>query len=156
WETAILTSQVEEFRPDVILVCDVAYLPAETILKLKPHTRLLVGEMAYPVPKGTDLSAYGLIISAAPHYVEWIRNAGIKSNFLALGFEASVLDRLGTPAKSDDAVFIGSVSKYHERRAKLLEAVNRRVPLTCWGYGGDSLPEESSLRVHDPIWGYDM
>jgi spore maturation protein CgeB len=156
WERTILISQVEAFQPEVVVICDVAYLPYETIRKIRSHTRLLVGEMAYPVPKGTNLSAFDLILSAAPHFVESIRNAGIKSEFLPLGFEASILDRLDSEEKTHDAVFIGSVSSYHEQRARLLEEVNRRVPLTCWGYGGGSLAQRSSLRVHDPIWGYDM
>src|SRR5438128_7013923 len=70
WELRVLAVQVEAFQPDVIFICDVVYLPSEFLLQLRKRARLLVGEMAYPIPKGTDLSAFDLILSAAPHYVE--------------------------------------------------------------------------------------
>jgi len=157
-ETKIVAAQVQAFRPDVIFVCDVAYLPPEFLLQLKKKARLLVGEMAYPIPKGTDLGAFDLLLSAAPHFVERIRAAGIPSELFRLGFESSILQRLGHQDKTAGAVFIGSVSGHHLERIQLLEEVSRKVPLSCWGAGADSLPPDSSLRdkVKPPLWGYAM
>ena len=143
WETKVVAAQVQAFRPDVIFVCDVIYLPREFLLKLKNGTRLLVGEMAYPIPKGMDLGAFDLLLSAAPHYVERIRAAGIDSELFRLGFESSILQRLGNQPTTEGAVFIGSVSGYHQERIQLLEEVSRKVPLSCWGAGAESLPPDS-------------
>ncbi|MDX6290616.1 MAG: hypothetical protein QOH42_2415 [Blastocatellia bacterium] len=158
FETKVVAAQVQAFRPDVIFVCDVVYLPREFLLQLKKNTRLLVGEMAYPIPKGTDLGAFDLLLSAAPHFVERIRAAGIDSELFRLGFESSILPRLGRQEKTAGAVFIGSVSAHHQERKQLLEEVSRRVPLLCWGAGAESLPPDSSLRgkVQPPLWGYAM
>jgi hypothetical protein len=159
WESEVVTAQVEAFKPDVLFICDVLYLPPDFLLQLKQKQGLLlVGEMAYPIPPGIDLSPFDLILSAAPHYVDRIRNAGIRSELFRLGFEASILQRLGAEQKTEDAVFIGSVSGYHQQRMQLLEEVNRRTSLSCWGSGTETLPEDSALRgkVRPPLWGLDM
>jgi hypothetical protein len=158
WELKVLDAQVEAVQPDIIFICDVLYLPSEVHDRLKEKTRLLVGEMAYPIPKGLDLRAFDLILSAAPHYVDRIREAGLNAEFLRLAFEPSILDRLKNQPKTHGAVFVGSVSSYHEQRVRVLEEVSRRVPLICWGAGGSDLPRDSPLRgtLRPPLWGYDM
>jgi hypothetical protein len=79
WEKEVLKAQVAAFNPDVIFICDVLYLPADFHQVLKESTKLLVGEMAYPIPPGLDLRPFDLVISAAPHFVERIRKAGTHS-----------------------------------------------------------------------------
>jgi hypothetical protein len=158
WELKVLDAQVESFQPDVIFICDLLYLPAEVHDRLKQKTRLLVGEMSYPIPKGLDLRAFDLILSAAPHYVDRLREAGFNAEFLRLAFEPSVLARLNNQAKTHGVVFVGSVSGHHEQRVRVLEEVSRRVPLTCWGAYASDLPLDSPLHgtLRPPLWGYDM
>ena len=158
WEMEVLTAQARAFKPDVIFICDVLYLPAHFHRTLKEHTKLLVGEMAYPIPPGLDLGPFDLIISAAPHFVDRLRKAGARSELLLLGFEKTILDRLGTQTKDVELAFIGSVSKDHQQRLELLEELCRKVPISFWGAGADSLPADSPLqgRVKPPLWGYDM
>jgi spore maturation protein CgeB len=158
WEMEVLAEQARTFKPDVIFVCDVLYLPAHFHRTLKDYTALLVGEMAYPIPPGLDLEPFDLIISAAPHYVERLRKAGARSEPLRLGFEQTVLDHLGTQTKDVEVSFIGTVSKDHQQRLELLERLCDNVPISCWGAGAESLPPGSPLRgrVKPPLWGYDM
>jgi hypothetical protein len=77
---------------------------------------------------------------------------------LRLGFEQTVLDRLGNQSKDAELAFIGHVSKAHQQRLELLEELSRKTPLSCWGAGVESLPPDSPLRgrVKPPLWGYDM
>lgn len=158
WELDVVATQARTFKPDVIFVCDVLYLPAHFHRTLKECTRLLVGEMAYPIPPNLDLTPFDLIVSAAPHFVDRLRMAGARSEMLRLGFERTVLDRIGAQTKDTELAFIGSVGKDHQKRLELLEALSRRVPLSCWGAGVDGLPADSPLRGHvkPPLWGYDM
>ena len=158
WELEVLTAQAKSFRPDVIFICDVLYLPAHFHQTLKNYARLVVGEMAYPLPPGLDLSPFDLIISAAPHYVDRLRKAGAKSELLRLGFEETIDNRIGHEAKDCDVTFIGSVGKDHQQRLELLEELCRQVPLSVWGAGAESLSPGSPLRgrVNPPLWGYDM
>jgi hypothetical protein len=158
WELEVVEAQARAFKPDVIFVCDVLYLPAHFHRTLKNHTRLLVGEMAYPIPPALDLTPFDLIISAAPHYVDRLRQAGARSEMLRLGFEQTVLDRVGDQPKDVELAFIGHVSKAHQQRLALLEELSRKTPLSCWGAGAETLPADSPLRgrVQPPLWGYDM
>jgi len=158
WELEVVEAQARAFKPDVIFICDVLYLPAHFHRTLKQHTRLLVGEMAYPIPPALDLSPFDLIISAAPHFVDRLRKAGARSEMLRLGFEQTVLDRLGDQPRDVELAFIGSVGKDHQQRLELLEALSRKTPLSCWGTGVDGLAPDSPLRgrVKPPLWGYDM
>jgi spore maturation protein CgeB len=158
WEMEVLVAQARSFQPDVIFVCDVLYLPAHFHRTLKDYTTLLVGEMAYPIPPGLDLDPFDLIISAAPHFVERLRKAGAKSELLRLGFEQTILGRLGSQTKDVELAFIGSVGKDHQQRLELLEELCRKVPISFWGAGAESLPADSPLlgRVKPPLWGYDM
>jgi spore maturation protein CgeB len=158
WELEVVAAQARTFKPDVIFVCDVLYLPAHFHRTLKEYTKRLVGEMAYPIPPNLDLTPFDLIVSAAPHFVDRLRQAGVRSEMLRLGFEQTVLDRVGVQTKDAELAFIGSVGKDHQQRLELLEALSQRAPLSCWGAGVDSLPPESPLRgrVKPPLWGYDM
>jgi len=158
WEMEILTAQARRFEPEVIFICDVLYLPAHFHQTLKEYTKLLVGEMAYPIPPGLDLRPFDLVISAAPHFVERLRKAGVRSELLRLGFEKTILDRFSPEAKNTELTFIGSVSSNHQQRLDLLEELCRRVPISFWGAGRESLPANSPLRgrVKPPLWGYDM
>ena len=158
WELEVVEAQARSFEPDVIFVCDVLYLPAHFHRTLKEYTRLLVGEMAYPIPPALDLAPFDLIVSAAPHFVDRLRKAGARSEMLRLGFEQTVLDRLGNQTKDVELAFIGSVGKDHQQRLELLEELSRKTPLSCWGAGVESLPPDSPLRgrVKPPLWGYDM
>ena len=158
WEKEVLKAQVEAFKPDVIFICDVLYLPADFHQTLKESTKLLVGEMAYPIPPSLDLRPFDLVISAAPHFVERIRKAGTRSELLRLGFEQTILKRLEPQPKNAELAFVGSVGKDHQQRLALLEELCRKVPISFWGAGADNLPPESPLRgrVNPPLWGYDM
>jgi hypothetical protein len=158
WEMEVLTAQARTFKPDVIFVCDVLYLPAHFHQTLKDYTKLLVGEMAYPIPPGLDLRPFDLIVSAAPHFVDRLRKAGARSELLRLGFEQTILDRLGNHTKDVELAFVGSVGKDHQQRLELLEALCRKVPISFWGAGAETVPAGSPLRgrVKPPLWGYDM
>jgi spore maturation protein CgeB len=158
WEMEVLAEQARTFKPDVIFICDVLYLPAHFHRALKNYTTLLVGEMAYPIPPGLDLEPFDLIISAAPHYVDRLRKAGARSELLRLGFEQTVLDRLSPQTKDVEVSFIGSVGKDHQKRLELMEELCEKVPISFWGAGADGLPPDSPLRgrVKPALWGYDM
>ena len=158
WQLDIVAAQARTFKPDVIFICDVLHLPAHFHRTLKSYTRLLVGEMAYPIPPHLDLTPFDLILSAAPHFVDRLRQAGARSEMLRLGFEQTVLDRIEIQPPNVELGFMGFISKAHQQRLELLETLSKRVPLSCWGAGGESLPPDSPLRgrIQPPLWGYDM
>lgn len=158
WQMDVVLAQARAFKPDVIFICDVLYLHADFHRQLKECASLLVGEMAYPIPPGFDPTPFDLILSAAPHFVDRIREAGVCSELLRLGFESTILERLDAGQKTSDVIFIGSVGPAHKQRQEFLETVSRSVPLSCWGPGSEGLPADSSLRnrIGPPLFGYEM
>jgi spore maturation protein CgeB len=158
WEMEVLLAQARTFRPDVIFISNVLYLPAHFHRTLKEHAKLLVGEIAYPIPPALDLRPFDLIVSAAPNFVDRIRKAGTPSELWRHGFERTLLDRLEPQTKDVELAFIGSVGQDHQDRFALLEQLCREVPISFWGAGAESLPRDSPLhgRVKPPLWGYEM
>src|SRR5574341_449828 len=158
WETETVAAQVKALNPDVIFVCNVLHLPPAFLKDLKEDRRLLVGEIAYPIPRDLDLRPYDLLLSAAPNYVKRFRQAGAKAEVLRLAFEPSVLQELDPNPGREGIVFIGNISGHHQERIRLLEKVCRRTSLSCWGAGTESLDSRSPLRdlFQPPLWGYEM
>ncbi len=158
WEQKVIAAQVEDFDPEVIIVADVLPFSPAFLKKLKTRNRLLVGEIGYPIPDDFNLSGYDLILSCAPVFVDKFRQAGLKTELFRLGFDSAILNKLDGGGPQFDAVFLGTVGSLHSKRTAMLEALARHVPISCFGYCGDSLPADSPLRskIQPPLWGYEM
>ncbi|MEK6334522.1 MAG: glycosyltransferase [Acidobacteriota bacterium] len=158
WEQTVIAAQVENFDPEVIIFADVLPFSPAFLKKLRTKNRLLVGEIGYPIPDDFDLSVYDLILSCAPVFVDKFRRAGLKSELFRLGFDSAILNKLNGGGPQFDAVFLGTVGSLHSKRTAMLEELARRVPISCFGYCGDSLPADSPLRskIQPPLWGYEM
>lgn len=159
WDLKIVLAQVKHYNPDIILNCDLNHFPSRFLKEIKSTNRILVGECSFPFKNNINLSYYDLIISAAPHFVDRFRSQGVNAEHLRLGFEASILDKLSFEGnKSDDVVFIGSISAYHQDRIKLLEKVSQHIPLQIYGNVSKNILIHSPLkkRIYPAIWGYNM
>jgi len=159
YDLKILSAQVEHYKPDIILNCDLNYLPSTFLKEIKSKKCVLVGECAYPLKNNVDLSCYDLIVSASPHFVDRFRSQGVKAEQLRLGFEASILSKIKFEGdKSNDLTFIGNISANHQGRLKLLEKVSQQMPLQIYGSLGNRLLIHSALkkRISPPMWGYAM
>jgi hypothetical protein len=75
-----------------------------------------------------------------------------------LGFEPAVLSRLSTQGPKTPVSFVGSLTPYHPARAELLEYVCRQQRVDIWGYGAETLPENSTIQSHHLgiAWGTEM
>ena len=158
-EQYVLAAQIEEFRPDVVLNHDMAYVGNKFLLSISSANRLVVGQLAAPLPVKKDFSAYDLVISSLPNFVAWFRARGVKAELNRLAFEPYVLQKLGPSPECDiDVSFVGSLSPEHRSRIALLEYVARRLPLKAWGNGIEGLPASSPLHAcyQGEAWGCDM
>lgn len=159
WDLKIISAQVGYYKPDIILNCDLNHFPSGFLKEIKGTKRVLVGECAYPLRDNVDLNCYDLIVSAAPHFVDRFRSQGANAEHLRLGFEASILGKLKFEGnKSDEVVFVGSISAGHQDRIKLLEKVSQRMPLQVYGEVSKNISIHPALkkRIYPAIWGYDM
>lgn len=159
-EYQTLVEQVKSERPDVLYMQNMSYLEDHQLNLLREHVRLIVGQIASPLPSDQDLSGFDLIISSFPHFVRFFRNTGISSEYLPLAFDPRVLSspELTGVSATVPVAFVGGLSRAHSDGVKLLERVAEELPLTVWGYGAEILSPESPLRhVHrGHAWGLDM
>ena len=157
---SILIAQVKDYRPDIILNQSVSEVRSDLLLELKPYTRLIVGQIASPMPEPEeeDYRAYDLMISSLPNFVEHYRQLGIPAELNRLGFDRSVLDAVGNPERDTEVSFVGSLSPAHPDRARLVEWLAGHTRLDIWGNGIGQFPAESPINrhYHGEVWGLDM
>jgi len=157
WFYKVLASQIKEYRPDVLYVQDMNMIDEEFINEIKPYCSLVAGQIACPLKQNPHFGVYDFITSSFPHFVEQFRKEGIKSDYLMLGFDARVLDH-NYPKNDYGAVFVGSLSRAHQSRIKLLELLACEKKIEIWGSGIDSLNNKSPLHAvfHGESWALDM
>ena len=158
WMEHVLSAQIEEFRPDVILTHSLCDLRPSFWTRFRGHYRLLVGQVASPLAGDIDLAPYDLMLSSLPNFVERFRRAGLAAELFRLAFDPIVLEKLGPQEPAVDVSFVGSLSPHHAGRLKWLEQVCSQVSLEVWGQGVDSLGAHSSVRkaYRGAAWGLDM
>jgi len=159
-EEQIILAQAREFGPDVVYVQNLAYLSRRTLRRLRRTAGLVVGQIASEPPAPAKLRTFDLILTSFPHFVEQFRKLGVASEYLRIGFDRRVLDRLaGEPREQHGAVFVGALNRtQHHSGNSLLEQAARRVPIDFWGYNVDGWPSESPIRTRyrGEAWGLDM
>lgn len=159
WEAKIMMAQIEAFQPDIVLNQEITYIDNRTLLPLRKRDIAIMGQLASPLDRHQEYSAYDLIISSLPNLVAHFRTKGVTAEFNQLAFEPSVLDALGTqPARDIDLSFVGSLSPVHHARIRMLEFIAERAPLKVWGNGAEKLRPSSPLRrcYQGEAWGRDM
>lgn len=150
--------QIKTMRPDVIYLHDLNLFDIQDKQKLRKYSRLIVGQIASPLPHKKYLFGFDLIISSFPHYVSLFNKIGIRSEYLPLAFDKRVLDRVGINKRILDTVFIGSVSLFHKKGTRILEKAASSIPLSVWGQGFSLLSPFSPLRnaYQGKAWGLRM
>jgi hypothetical protein len=165
---SIVVEQVRAFGADVVYCQDISVLPLRDLARLRRDGRLIVGQIASPLPGDDRLRAYDLLLSSFPHFVERFRALGVDAEYLRIAFDERVLDRLralgvdpdpAAPAREGAAFAGGLDPAVHGDGVALLERVLRDVPdLAVHGYGAGRLPAASAVRRawRGEVWGLDM
>jgi spore maturation protein CgeB len=159
WLEAVFAEQVRHYQPDVLLIQAMASVKTHLLRELKPHVRLLVGQIASPLPAGEDFRCYDLVLSSLPGIVNRMREWGVRSQLHGLAFEPRVLGRLDEGAGAAIPLsFVGSLFAVHSERIRFLEDVCRRLPLSVWGPGMEEVRGDSPLRSSymGQAWGIDQ
>lgn len=154
----IAVAQIQASRPDVLYCQDLSFFPPDVLAKLRPYVKLIVGQIACPLPPDAFLKGYDLILTSFPHFVPRLRALGVASEYFRIGFDTRVLEKLGDVAKDVDASFVGGISRHHGKAVPVLEYLARNTPMQFFGYGADSLDADSPIRQrhHGEVWGLDM
>jgi len=158
WIQKIVFAQVQFYQPDVVYLQDLSILNPDTMMEIKKHCKILVGQIACPLPDNDHLQCFDLILTSFPHYVKLFREMGIRSEYFRIGFESRLLKKVGMHKRKYDVSFVGSFSPHHTKGTALLEQVARAIPIHVWGNGLEFLSPTSPLRryFHGEAWGIDM
>jgi len=158
--TQILLTQIEEFRPDVVLNQDVFHVDTALARRIRAiGNPIMIGQVGVEPPRGVDWTAYDLMLSQLVSIVNVFRAQGVRSAINHLAFEPSILAHLPEAPEQDiDISFVGSISSEHQQRIALLEAVAGRHDLKLWGNLPNALPAASPLRrcFQGEVWGREM
>jgi hypothetical protein len=159
WLYDILAAQIKHYKPDVLLNQAMVAVSGDFLHQMKPHVRLLVGQIASPIPRGPDFSCYDLVVSSLPNIVDHFRHLGVPSELHKLGFGPRVLEKLKDSSGSIIPVsFVGNLFQAHGARVRWLEYLCQRLDVRIWGIGIDGLPSDSPIRqCHmGTAWGIEM
>src|SRR3989338_3021560 len=155
WLYGILAAQIKYYKPDAIITHDIG-LSSRFFREMKPYFQLLIGQYAAPLPRGQDFSVYDLIVSSLPNLVDYFRDKGVKSEFLGLGFEPAVLNRLNNEEKGISVSFVGNLSNFHSSRLRWLTFLCRHVNISIWGPSIKGASKEIKNSYCGPAWGIKM
>jgi hypothetical protein len=154
----IAVAQIKAAKPDVLYCQDLSFFPPKVLTELRPYVKLIVGQIACPLPPDAFVRGYDLILTSFPHFVQRLVDKGVASEYFRIGFDPRVLELLGTAKKSVDASFVGGISRHHGKAVPVLEYLARNTPIQFFGYGAASLDRSSPIvaRHHGEVWGLDM
>ena len=154
----VAIAQIKSAKPDVLYCQDLSFFPAKVLRDLKQHVRLIVGQIACPLPPESFLKGYDLILTSFPHFVGRLQSLGVKSEYFRIGFDDRVLSLLGEVGRDIGFSFVGGISRHHGGAIPLLEHLAEQTDIRVFGYGADSLaPGSPILQRHGgEVWGVDM
>lgn len=132
WLQKIALAQIQKSSPDILYLQDLSILNPDTLKKAKNYCRLLIGQIACPLPPERHIKCFDLILTSFPHYVHYFRKLGIKSEYFRLAFEPRALDKIGNLDKIYDVSFIGSFTHHHREGTKLFDEVSKKIPVNTW------------------------
>jgi len=158
WVQKIALAQIKDYSPDVLYIQDLSILNPDTLRECKKYCKLIVGQIACPLPPESNLRAFDLILTSFPHYVEKFKKMGIKSEYFKIAFDERVLHKIKKLKRIYPVTFIGSFSPHHQKGTQTLEALAKKVPVHIWGQGVNLLSPNSPLRknYHGEAWGLEM
>lgn len=157
----VVVEQIRRACPDVVYIQDLNICTKEFLELIRPHTNLIVGQIASPIPPAAHLHGFDILVSSFPHFVERFRQAGITSYYQPLAFETKVWDlmtKYDFEARPIECSFVGGLSALHNKGYGLMEYLANETSIHFWGYGVDTLPTDSIIRTrhHGEVWGKDM
>lgn len=154
----IALAQIRQLRPDILYCQDLSFFPPAILRQLKEEVRLIVGQIACPLPSADYLREYDLILTSFPHFVPRLRDIGVKADYLRIAFDPRVLKLIGRQDRIHPASFVGGISPHHGNALPLLEHLATTTPIEFFGYGAHSLSRNSPIvnRHRGEVWGLDM
>jgi SAM-dependent methyltransferase len=154
----VAVEQIRRLQPEVVYLQDLGIADTTFLSRIRPHTQLIVGQIASPLPPQTDLRGFDLIISSFPHFAQRLREAGVTAYYQPLAFSRKVLERARPGQRTRPLTFVGGLSPQHPAGTELLNRLAQATNIEIWGYGAAGLPADAPIRTRHrgEAWGEDM
>ena len=154
----ILIGQIREVMPDVVYFQDISILTKELIEAVRPFVKLIVGQIACPVPQSAFLKGIDIIFTSFPHYVDWFRDRGVIAYYQPLAFSPNIPEQIKGNSRDLGLTFVGGISGIHSKGTDFLNHIANNLPISIYGYGASSLHESSPIKKQHrgEAWGLDM
>lgn len=158
WRYKIIKEQITQIKPDVLYIQEGNILSDAFIAKLKPLVKLVVGQVASPIPKQRTYKSYDIVLTSFPHFVECFRKKGIAAEYFPLAFDQRVLNEVGNLDFEFDVSFVEGISNAHQQGIELLKKASTQLPIEIFGYGKELLEPSSPAyqRHRGEVWGLEM
>ncbi|MFA5927125.1 MAG: glycosyltransferase [Patescibacteria group bacterium] len=158
WTQEIMLAQIKEYKPDILYVHNLSIINPEYFNRIRQHCKLIVGQIACPLPPKGYWQNYDLILTSFPHFVPRLRHEGVKSEYLKIAFEPTILYHVPKKERIYDTTFIGSYSYHHKKGTHILEEVANHLPIDFWGIKPMLMSPLSpiSRHYHGSAWGLAM
>ena len=149
---------IKRGRFDIIHCQDIHFFSSKFLYEIKDYCRLLVGQIAAPLPASYKLRQFDLLLSSLPNFVDYFLQEGMPSEYFRLGFDKRVLRNFVPTEKKYDVIFVGGLGRHHVEWIDFLERVAEHCNLKVFGYGFENIPKNSILRERHggTVWGLDM
>ena len=159
WQEDILLQQIDFYKPDIVYFQDPYIANSSLVKKLKVKKCKIVGQIASPLPGSDILCEFDLILSSLPNLVAQIRDYGVKSEFLPIGFDTRLIGKFEQVTRDIPISFVGGISPRHPTTIPMLEAayeINNNLQI--YGYGREFIPKSSPVfNSHfGNAWGNEM
>lgn len=155
----IAIEQIRRQKPTVVYIQDLNTITKDFIDFIKPYTKLIVGQISCPIYTNIPFNDYDILISADPNFIQSFRQIGLTAYYQPLAFEPRVVKSVIPNQERPIACsFVGGLSQAHSKSYGLLEFLAGETPIEFWGYGVETLPNNSLIRHkhHGEVWGKDM
>jgi spore maturation protein CgeB len=140
WQRDIMLAQVKSFRPDVLYLQDLYYFDASFRKQLREicgKRLLMLGWQAAPIQDYAVLRDLDVVLTCAPHFAEFLNQAGANGVLFLHAFESSILSAIRPAPRNLDFTFIGSFvlrDGFHHERYEMVQTLFQSTPLQVWGY----------------------
>lgn len=119
---SILLAQIEEHRTEVFYNLDPMRFGSDFVRKLPACVKAKICWRAAPSP-GADFAAYDLVLCNFPSIIDSWRSQGLRAEHFAPAHDWRMDDFVDQGERPIDVVFVGSYTRHHTHRARVLEAV---------------------------------
>jgi spore maturation protein CgeB len=139
WLSEISLAQIRKYQPDILFLEDLYVSDADFRARAREVCRpalKIIGWRAAPTDDYTLLKDLDMVLTCAPVFTRALRQAGIKTELMAHGFEPTVLDCVPPADRDLDFTFIGMISLqngFHQQRYSHVSKLIESTPLEVWG-----------------------